>query len=224
MSKRPVFEPETEGNNLVTKHIIEFTWYPGFAKEQKQKSLESLHVETKKNTNINTILEISTKSKESLGIDASAFNIKIKTKKGLTASVESFYQGSKVFENGGPYKDLYECSSLDSKKDERLKSSGELIGFEFEGTKWGLNDHFYDWLYLNALLQNKNISDQILNYDAFTDIEFNPKKSYNCQAYSAALYKSAKLRRYDLSEIKDPKKFKKLFPKDKLINFQLELF
>jgi len=224
MSKRPVFEPETEGNNLVTKHIIEFTWYPGFAKEQKQKSLESLHVETKKNTNINTILEISTKSKESLGIDASAFNIKIKTKKGLTASVESFYQGSKVFENGGPYKDLYECSSLDSKKDERLKSSGELIGFEFEETKWGLNDHFYDWLYLNALLQNKNISDQILNYDAFTDIEFNPKKSYNCQAYSAALYKSAKLRRYDLSEIKDPKKFKKLFPKDKLINFQLELF
>ena len=94
MSKRPVFEPETEGNNLVTKHIIEFTWYPGFAKEQKQKSLESLHVETKKNTNINTILEISTKSKESLGINASAFNIKIKTKKGLSASVESFYQGS----------------------------------------------------------------------------------------------------------------------------------
>ena len=87
--------------------------------------------------------------------------------------------------------------SLDSKKDERLKSSGELIGFEFEETKWGLNDHFYDWLYLNALLQNKNISDQILNYDAFTDIKFNPKKSYNCQAYSAALYKSAKLRGYD---------------------------
>ena len=183
MSKRPVFEPETEGNNLVTKHIIEFTWYPGFAKEQKQKSLESLHVETKKNTSINTILEISTKSKESLGINASAFNIKIKTKKGLSASVESFYQGSKVFENGGPYKDLYECNSLDSKKDERLKSSGELNDFQFEGTEWGLNDHFYDWLYLNALLQNKDISNQILNYDAFTDIEFNPKKSYNHSRY-----------------------------------------
>ena len=115
------------------------------------------------------------KIKRKLGINASAFNIKIKTKKGLSASVESFYQGSKVFENGGPYKDLYECNSLDSKKDERLKSSGELIGFQFEETKWGLNDHFYDWLYLNALLQNKDISNQILNYDAFTDIEFNPK-------------------------------------------------
>ena len=192
MSKRPVFEPETEGNNLVTKHIIEFTWYPGFAKEQKQKSLESLHVETKKNTNINTILEISTKSKESLGIDASAFNIKIKTKKGLTASVESFYQGSKVFENGGPYKDLYECSSLDSKKDERLKSSGELIGFEFEETKWGLNDHFYDWLYLNALLQNKNISDQICMIKK--SIRFSDKTDnfFDCSTLTAYIFRTTK--------------------------------
>jgi hypothetical protein len=224
MSERPVFEPNVDGSKLVEKHSIEFTWFPGFAKEQKQKSLESLHYETTKATGIKKILEISTKSKEKLGIRASAFNIKIKTKRGLTASVESFYQGSKIFENGGPYIDLYNRSSIDSKKDLRIKSSGELIGFKFEGSEWGLNDHFYDWLYLNALIQNEDISNQILKYEAFTDIEFNPKKSYNCQAYSAALYKSAKLRGYNLSEIKDPKKFKKLFPKDKLINFQLELF
>ena len=224
MSERPVFEPNVDGSKLVEKHSIEFTWFPGFAKEQKQKSLESLHYETTKATGIKKILEISTKSKEKLGIRASAFNIKIKTKRGLTASVESFYQGSKIFENGGPYIDLYNRSSIDSKKDLRIKSSGELIGFKFEGSEWGLNDHFYDWLYLNALIQNEDISNQILKYEAFTDIKFNPKKSYNCQAYSAALYKSAKLRGYNLSEIKDPKKFKKLFPKDKLINFQLELF
>ena len=224
MSERPVFEPKEDGSTLVEKHSIEFTWFPGFAKEQKQKSLESLHYETIKATGIKKILEISTKSKKKLGIRASAFNIKIKTKKGFTATVESFYQGSKIFENGGPYVDLYNRSSLDSKKDSRIKSSGELIGFKFEGSEWGLNDHFYDWLYLNALIQNEDISNQILTYEAFTDIEFNPKKSYNCQAYSAALYKSARLRGYDLSKIKDPKKFKKLFPREKLINFQLELF
>ena len=224
MSERPVFEPSKESKTLVIRHNIEFTWYPGFAKEQKQKSLKSLHEETKKNTKLSKILEISTKSTENIGIKASAFNIKIQTKKGFSASVESFYQGSKVFEKGGPYKDLYTCSSLDSKKDSRLKSSGELIGFKFEATKWGLNDHFYDWLYLNALLQNKEISDQILSYDAFTDIEFNPKKSYNCQAYSAALYKAALLRKYNLKEIKDPRAFKELFPREQLLNFQLELF
>jgi hypothetical protein len=27
-------------------------------------------------------------------------------------------------------------------------------------------------------------------YDAFTDIEFNPERSINCQAYSLALYKA----------------------------------
>ena len=48
MSERPVFEPETDGSNLVTKHIIEFKWYPGFAKETKQKSIESLTLKLKK--------------------------------------------------------------------------------------------------------------------------------------------------------------------------------
>ena len=29
---------------------------------------------------------------------------------------------------------------------------------------------------------------EILNYDSFTDIEFNPKKSLNCQAKAAAIF------------------------------------
>ena len=54
---------------------------------------------------------------------------------------------------------------------------------------------FYDWLYLNALNYNIANSDnpiykEVLNYNAFTDIEFNPKKSINCQARSCALYVS----------------------------------
>ena len=49
---------------------------------------------------------------------------------------------------------------------------------------------FYSWLYFLALKQNKKLTSEILNYQAFTDIEFNPEKSLNCQAYSAALYSS----------------------------------
>ena len=37
---------------------------------------------------------------------------------------------------------------------------------------------------------NNTIYKKILNYTAFTDIEFNPKKSINCQARSCALYVS----------------------------------
>ena len=139
-------------------------------------------------TKLKRILEISSKSQEAVGINASAFNLKLRTENGFCASVESFYQGSKIFENGGPFDDLYQKSSLESKKDQRLKSSGDLKSFLFEGEKWEINEHFYDWLYLNALTQNKELSEKIIQYDAFTDIEFNPKKSFSCQAKTVALY------------------------------------
>ena len=52
------------------------------------------------------------------------------------------------------------------------------------------------------------------------DIEFNPKKSYNCQAFTAALYISASLRGILLKDIQSPRKFKEAFPSEKLISFQ----
>ena len=59
---------------------------------------------------------------------------------------------------------------------------------------------FYDWLYITALSQNKELSEAVINYNAFTDIEFNPRKSINCQARSAAiyvsLYRAGKLEEY----------------------------
>tara|TARA_B100001564_G_C20478131_1_gene595794 strand:+ start:126 stop:800 length:675 start_codon:yes stop_codon:yes gene_type:complete len=224
MSKRPIFQPIKEGKNLVKKYDIEFTWYPGFSKEQKQKSIESLHSEAKKNYSLSKILEISTKSKDSIGISCSAFNLKLQTQSGVVSTVESMYQGSKVFERGGPYKDLYNKSSLDAKKDERLKNSGNLKNFDFQGILWGLNDFFYDWLYMNALLQNQSLADKLIEYDAFSDIEFNPKKSFNCQAYSASLYNAALMRDYDINLIKSPSDFKKLFPREVFSLIQGELF
>ena len=116
-------------------------------------------------------------------------------------------------------------SSVGAKKDLRLKKSGKLIGFKFKEESWGLDDHFYDWLYLIGLLQNNKIANYLLSFDGFTDIEFNPKKSYNCQAHSAALYLSALHRGIDLEKIKSPKFFKEVFPNNTLYKFsQAELF
>lgn len=47
---------------------------------------------------------------------------------------------------------------------------------------------FYDWLYIRALWQNQLLADQLGKFKAFSDIAFNPKRSVNCQARSAALY------------------------------------
>ena len=85
---------------------------------------------------------------------------------------------------------------MEAKKDERIKESGTLIGFDLFGDIWELEPKtaFYDYIYIKTLLENKHLIDDILKYDAFTDIEFNPEKSINCQAYSVALFKALSLR------------------------------
>ena len=77
MAKRPIYIPIIEGNTFVKTEILEFTWYSGLAKTQKQKSIESLHEVARKNFRLEKILEISTKSKKDLGISLSAFNLLI---------------------------------------------------------------------------------------------------------------------------------------------------
>ncbi len=190
MASRPVYIPKSKGVIGVTEKLIEFKWFPGMAVVQKQKSIDSLH-EAAINSGISSLLEISSKSKSELGVNLSAFNLNIKTKKNKNIfSVETAFQGSKVFEKGGPYTDLLEGTSRDAKKDIRLKESGNLIGFRFFGKDFPLKPRtfFYDWLYINALNKDEYLREEVLNYNAFTDIEFNPKKSINCQAYSVALF------------------------------------
>ena len=65
-----------------------------------------------------------------------------------------------------------------------------LICFTFEDKAFPLEPKtaFYDYIYMNALLENENLAQMILQYDAFTDIEFNPDKSLNCQAKAAAAF------------------------------------
>lgn len=195
MASRPIFI--TLKSSLGVKKInIDFTWSAGMSKVQKQKSIDSLHSEANKQ-GINNILEISSKSKLDLGIKLSAFNLSFETKKGIEVSVESAFQGSKVFEHGGPYSDLLYKSSREAKKDPRIRESGNLKYFQLLNKTFPINPrtYFYDWLYINTLNQpiNKHLADEIMEYEAFTDIEFNPDKSINCQAYSAALYVSLKV-------------------------------
>jgi hypothetical protein len=189
MAKRPVFIPNKDRPPFVKEVLVEFNWYPGFAKSQAQKSIESLHAAAK-NRGIDPVLEISSKSKQQLGVALSAFNLMIETEGHRVMSVECAFQGSKVFEMGGPYTDLYTTSSRYAKKDNRLRNSGNVIRFNFIGEDFPTKPltAFYDWLYLKALNQNDDLAKQLLRYKGFTDIAFNPEKSFNCQARSAALY------------------------------------
>ena len=191
MAKRPIFIPNFNEFPYVDEIDIEFKWHPGFAKSQLQKSIASLHEAAEKLNKISPILEISGKSASELGNSLSAFKLLLKTLKGQTMSVECAYQGSKVFENGGPYHELYSASSRAAKTDERLRNSGELVAFNFCGEDFPIEPKtaFYDWLYMTALCQQKtDLMSELEAFQGFSDIVFNPNRSLNCQARAAALF------------------------------------
>jgi len=190
MATRPVFTPQPQGKLLVQRTNISFAWFAGFAISQKQKSITSQHQAIAQQLAINNCLEISSKSPDCIGVKASAFNLQIQTPTQTSITVECAFQGSKVFTNGGPFQDLYNKSPKEAKQDPRIKNSGQLTGFIFYEQAWPTEPKtlFYDWLYLNALQQNSTLAEQLIHYAAFTDIEFNPNKSINCQAYTAALF------------------------------------
>lgn len=201
MAERPIFLPDRDGlYPFVHEIIIEFEWFPGFSKRQAQKSIESLH-QAAKNQGLSPLLEISTKSSKDLGVMLSAFNLLL-TYKGQQMPVECAFQGSKVFELGGPYHDLYEATSRDAKRDTRLTTSGGLTSFEIFTDKFTTEPKtaFYDWLYLKALEQNCHLTTTLDQYQGFTDIVFNPTRSLNCQARAAALFISLS-RRADYDQI-----------------------
>lgn len=187
MAKRPVFVPLASANQLVQEIPVEFPWNPGFSAIQKKKNVAALHAAAERQ-GLSPLLEISTKSEEKLGQRLSAFSLRVETALGLV-SVESAYQGSKVFERGGPYRDIYQMDSLAAKRDIRIRESGRLINFDFFGQEWPLipMTAFYDWLYLSALRGHQEFLRRLFAYKGFTDIEFNPERSVNCQARSCAL-------------------------------------
>jgi len=189
MATRPIFIPTNNSKELFKEVNIEFKYYNGFALSQKSKCITSLH-ESSIEKGYETILEVSTKSAEKLGHRLSAFNLMLNTDDYGSISIESAFQGSKVFENGGPYNDIYAKDSLSAKRDERIKNSGSLKCFEFENNIWELEPKsaFYDWIYIKALYPHMDyIKENLTKYDAFSDIEFNPKKSINCQARTCAI-------------------------------------
>lgn len=212
MAKRFVYISNEQELGVIPVSI-DFEWYSGYSVVQKQKSISSLHENFRKRFCEKKVLEISSKSNEKLGIELSAFNLKTKTlTNGIEYSVESAFQSSKIFEKGGPFKDLLQKTSREAKRDERLRNSGNLIGFNFFGADIPITPKtlFYDWLYINVLLKNEKLKNDIMNYNSFTDIEFNEKRSINCQAYSAALFVSLVRNKIDISGIKNIRVFENL--------------
>ena len=187
MVRRPVFVPDS-GKPYVSELSLDFEQFSGSSIQQKQRSIASLHASYVARFPSSRVLEVSSKSKRDIGVHLSAFNLMIEYPGRGSCSVECAFQASKVFSHGGPFVDLFDASSRAAKTDRRLRESGELVGFRYLTDQFPLDPktYFYDWLYASALCCHDKLVEQVMMFDAFTDIEHNPERSINCQARSVA--------------------------------------
>jgi hypothetical protein len=158
MAERPVFIPLQGTRQLVRELYFPLQWNPGFAPVQKRKNVAALHEAASKG-GVTPLLEISSKSEEKVGQHLSAFHLKVREADLGEIRLEAAFQGSKVFERGGPYNDLYALQGREAKRD-------------------------------RAIYPHRTWLERVHKYAGFTDIEFNPTKSVNCQARSFALFVS----------------------------------
>lgn len=190
MAKRPVYVPLTQPP-FCREVNVAFAYNAGFAVCQKRKNIEAIHSAFLQQFPHSRPLEISSKSLQPLGVSLSAFFLMKKVPSiDLAVPVECVYHGAKKFAQGGPYTELYHAFPREAKRDERLNTSGPMCAFTFEGVDYPLEPKhsFYNWLYIQALLENRELAEQVLSYDAFTDIEFSPSRALNCQARAAAVF------------------------------------
>jgi hypothetical protein len=208
MAERPVFIPVSGARELVQEKYYSLTWHSGFAVVQKKKNISGLH-DAAAQAGYAPLLEVSSKAEEKLGQHLSAFHLKVQAHMVGEIRLEAAFQGSKVFERGGPYTDLYSADGRTAKRDPRLQESGRLTGFRFNDFSFPLEPKtvFYDWLYVRAIYPHRDWLERLYRYAGFTDIEFNPSKSINCQARSCALFVSLMKNNLLHEAVESPKAF-----------------
>lgn len=202
-------------NNKVVDKDFVIQWNGGFSLSQKTKNVEALHLAISNyfSVQFSSILEVSTKSSNPIGVELSSFNLELEVDN-KKYNVESAYQSSKVFRTilgDKQYSNLINKSPYEAKKIINNENHANLIAFRFLGITFPITPKhlFYDWIYIKALNQIPCLDEILSNYEYFTDIEFNPEKSLNCQARSLTLFiwlnKNSKLNDY----LNNPKKYYK---------------
>lgn len=222
MTMRGVFIPK-DTYPYFEEVYVSFDWFGGFAKVQKQRCALSLML------NFNEaywnkgykLLEISSGSLEPLGEKLSAMSLKkYVPSEGKSYYLESVFQSSRIYNNSGiligPHHEFYSMEGKACKKKVKELSLGLIsYKYEFEGVIFPAPAFhislFYDYLYLNALLEpeNRAVRDELLKsgYNAFSDLA---TKALNSQARSCALF-VALYNNCLIDKVKDIKSFLDLF-------------
>lgn len=221
MAERSVFVSKLEYPFFEEIHVSH-DWFGGFALSQKRKCQISLHQNFIKHYPEHKVLEISGTSLMSLGAKLSAMNLSKRTLNGCT-SVESAFQSSRIYSDGtrvvGPFPEYLFLPGKTCKKLVKEASDGlHSYTYLFDEMKFFAPSHhisqFYDFLYLNALLEPENqiVAEELLagGYTTFTDLA---TKSLNCQARAAAIFVGL-VKAGKIGEVRNKESYLKLFYTD----------
>lgn len=213
MAKRLYFIAKPSYQGLIVEKTIHFEYYRGQNLGQKHKSIESMHHAIRAFESGGRILEVSTVSPDPLGRKLAGVFLLAKNEDGHTVPVMNIFESAKVFERGGPYRDLLEKDPLEVSKDERLSNSGRLLGFHYQNESYSLTPRnmFFDWIYMNVLYEQKALHEELAEYDMVTDIEYSMNSMFASSAracaYFISLYKTGLLD----ETMKDADSFKKIY-------------
>lgn len=168
MAVRPIFISTGKLDNPFYEEDVNFKWISGCSYNNKCRTRDSLEEEIEKIYDVDKWLEISTVSDKDIGKKLSALNLMLTLSNSNSYPVEKIYQSSKVYEDG------------------------KITSFKFKSTEFENNPYgmYYDYIYMLALYQHKDYHQLIKDYNLFTDIFFNPKKSLNTQARAIAIFKT----------------------------------
>lgn len=196
MAERSVFISK-QNYPFFEEVLISFDWFGGFALSQKRKCQISLHQNFNASYPERKVLEISSSSLISLGARLSAMNLSKRTERGIT-SVESAFQSSRIYSDStrkvGPFPEYTFLPGKECKANVKKQSLGmHSYNYYFDGMSFSAPEYhislFYDFLYLNALLEpeNESVKNELLDggYTAFSDLA---TKALNSQARSAAIF------------------------------------
>ena len=221
MQQKPVFVAEERFPYFYTVLMpIETPQATQEMRNLRKNKVQSLHERFSHIYPDKKVLEVSGTSEDELGrkIRSEILEKKIPSLD-IKAPVANVYRGSCLFEKGGPYPELYGLSPQKAKNDRRLKEKGSLVHYSYEDTKYTKRPRaaFYYWIYINALLENRELAEQVVKYDAFSDISCSPGGKPFGAARGAAIF-TALSRMGLLEQAEDFERFRKLMSMEEQCN------
>jgi len=213
MAKRLYFIAKPSYQGLIVEKTIHFEYFRGQNLSQKHKSIESMHHAIRAFESGGKILEISTVSPDPLGRKLAGVFVLAENEDGNDVSVMNIFESAKVFERGGPYRDLLEKDPLEVSEDERLRNSGRLLGFHYQNESYSLSPRtlFFDWIYMSALYEQKALHEELAAYDIVTDIEYSMNNMFASSARACARFISLYHTGLLDDTMKDIDSFKKIY-------------